>query len=93
MLERSESMTNLGEVLHQDGLAASLDSTVEVRAAKVRGAVFEIKSLCEDFRMQICGGMVGAIQLFESGIVPKLLANARTWVGITATTIKKLNAQ
>ena len=42
--------------------------------------------------MQICGGMVGAIQLYESGIVPKLLANAGTWVGITATTIKKLDA-
>ena len=91
-LERTESMTYLGEVLHQDGLAASVDSTVEVRAARVRGAVFEIKSLCEDFRMQICGGMVGAVQLFESGIVPKLLANAGTWVGITATTIKKLDA-
>ena len=91
-LERNESMTYLGEVLHQDGLAASVDSTVEGRAAKVRGAVFEIKSLCEDFRMQICGGMVGAIQLYESGIVPKLLANAGTWVGITATTVKKLDA-
>ena len=72
-------------------LPASI-STVEVRAARVRGAVFEIKSLCEDFRMQICGGIVGAVQLFESGIVPKLLANAGTWVGITATTIKKLDA-
>ena len=80
-LEMSKSMTYLGEVLHQDGLAASADSTVELRAAKVRGAVFEIKALCEDFRMQICGGMVGAVHLYESGIVPKLLANVGTWVG------------
>ena len=34
-LERSSSMTYLGEELHEDGLAASVDSTVERRAAKV----------------------------------------------------------
>ena len=58
----------------------------------MRGAVFEIKSLCDDFRIQICGGIVGAVHLYESAIVPKLLAHARTWVGISATSIKKLDA-
>ena len=91
-LEESKSMTYLGEVLHQDGLAASVDSTVELRVAKVRGAVFEIKQLCEDFRMQICGSMVGALHLYESCIVPRLLANAGTWVDISNATIKKLDA-
>ena len=91
-LEQSEAMTYLGEVLHQDGLAASVDATVERRVARVRGAIFEIKALCEDFRMQICGALVGALKLYESCIVPRLLANAGVWVDISKDTIKKLDA-
>ena len=91
-LLRSEAMTYLGEVLHQDGLAASVDATVDRRVARVRGAIFEIKALCEDFRMQISGGMMGALKLFKSCIVPKLLANSGVWVEISNTTIKKLDA-
>ena len=91
-LQRSEAMTYLGEVLHQDGLAASADATVDLRVARVKGAIFEIKALCEDFRMQICGGMVGAIKLFKSCVVPKLLANSGVWVEISNTTIAKLDA-
>ena len=92
MLERSESLTYLGEVLHENGLAASVDATVDLRVSRVRGAIFEIKALCEDYRMQICGGMVGAINLFEACIVPRLLANSGVWVEIASSTIKKLDA-
>ena len=51
-------------MLHQDGLASSNNSTMELRAAKVREAMFEIKQLYKDFRMQICGSMVGALHLY-----------------------------
>ena len=64
VLKRSESLTYLGEVLHESGLAASASATVDLRVSRVRGAIFEIKALCEDYRMQICGGMVGAISLY-----------------------------
>ena len=73
-------------------LSAIVEATVELRVSRVRGAIFEIKALCEDYRMQICGGMVGAINLFESCIVPRLLANSGVWVEIPSRTIKKLDA-
>ena len=91
-IQRSSSLTYLGEVLHENGLAASVDATVNLRVSRVRGAIFEIKALCEDYRMQICGGMVGAINLYESCIVPRLLANSGVWVEISSRTIKKLDA-
>ena len=51
-----------------------------------------LHSLCEDYRMQICGGMVGAINLFEACIVPRLLANSGVWTDISSSVIKKLDA-
>ena len=92
VLERSESLTYLGEIIHESGLAASVSATVDLRVSRVRGAIFEIKALCEDYRMQICGGMVGAINLFEACIVPRLLANSGVWTDISSSVIKKLDA-
>ena len=91
-LKRSESLTYLGEIIHESGLAASASATVDRRVARVRGAIFEVKALCEDYRMQICGGMVGAINVFEACIVPRLLANSGVWVEISNSAIKKLDA-
>ena len=42
--------------------------------------------------MQICGGMIGAISLLESCIVPRLLANFKVWTEIASSTMKKLDA-
>ena len=92
VLERSQSLTYLGEILHENGLAASASATIDLRVARVRGAIFELKAVCEDYRMQVCGGMVGAINLYESCIVPRLLANSGVWVDITSSAIKKLDA-
>ena len=63
-LQRSASLTYLGEIIHENGLSASVEATVDLRVSRVRGAIFEIKALCEDYRMQICGGMVGAAYKF-----------------------------
>ena len=66
VLERSESLTYLGEIIHKSGLKASVSATVDLRVGQVQGAIFKIKALCEDYRMQICGGMVCAINLLEA---------------------------
>ena len=42
--------------------------------------------------MQTCGGMVGAISLLESCLVPWLLANSGVWTEIANSTVKKLDA-
>ena len=58
-MKKMEQMKYLGDMLHEDGLTASVDATVMDRMAKVKGSIFELKALCEDYRLQICGGMMG----------------------------------
>ena len=45
-------MTYLGAELSKVGLAASLTATVNARETKVKGAIFELKALSKDYRMQ-----------------------------------------
>ena len=37
----------LGQILHEDGLEASVAATVEDRAGKFKGAIFEIRSIMD----------------------------------------------
>ena len=91
-MKNMKMMKYLGDMIHEDGLMASVDATVNDRVAKVRGSIFELKALCEDFRLQICGGMMGAIDILNMAIFPSLLANCGTWVNISKETVKKLDA-
>ena len=68
----------LGEILHEDGLAASVHATILDREGKVKGAIREAIAIMEDFRMQKIGGLMGGIDLWEVAIIPSLLNNAET---------------
>lgn len=91
-LQRKAAVTYLGDELSEGGLAASVDATIEAREAKVKGAIYELKYLCEDYRMQVVGGMLGAICIFNSCIVSSLLTNCSVWVKITKKSINRLDA-
>jgi hypothetical protein len=80
----------LGDIFHQGGLAASVHATIEDRKAKVKGACYEAAAIIEDWRAQVAGGFMGALDLFELAILPTLLYNAETWVGIQEDTITGL---
>ena len=82
----------LGDVLSSEGLAESVQATVRDRTGKVKGAIYELGVLIEDIRMQAVGGMDTAIELYESCIVPSLLANCATWMEIRKETEEKLDA-
>ena len=53
------------------------------REGKLKGAIFEVKSIIEDFQMQALGSMMAAWELWEKAMVPSLLSGAGTWVGAT----------
>ena len=57
----------------------------------MNGAIFETKSIIEEFRMQAVGGMMAAWELWERAMVPSLLSGAGTWTGITSTEIERLD--
>ena len=74
-MSRKVQDKHLGQILHQDGLAASVKTTVAERAGKFRGAVFEIRSVVEEFSMQIMGSMMAAKTLLERALLPSLLVS------------------
>ena len=76
----------LGQILHQDGLAASVAATVAEKAGKFKGAVFEIRSVVEEYSMQTMGSMMAAKTLLERALLPSLLAGAGNWTGISKKT-------
>ena len=76
----------LGQILHQDRLAASVAATVAEKAGKFKGAVFEIRSVVEEYSMQTMGSMMAAKTLLERALLPSLLAGAGNWTGINKKT-------
>ena len=67
------SEKDLGDILHSLRLSASVEATIKAREAKIRGLIYELRALVEDFRMQSVGGCQAALDLYESCIVPSLL--------------------
>ena len=89
MLEKDQDVY-LGDVLSSDGLSASVQSTVAHRLGRVKGAIYEAAAILKDYRIQAIGGMMGAWDIWEKAIIPKLLANCGSWVGISSQTLKLL---
>ena len=48
----------LGDMIHQDDLAASIEATVEERVGRIMAAGHEIKAVLDDYRLQAVGGMM-----------------------------------
>ena len=72
----------LGQMLHGGGLDRSAEATVGERAGRIKGATMEIKTIIEEFQMQVMGGMMAAWELWERALVPSLLSGAGTWFGL-----------
>ena len=60
MVKQKQSDRYLGQILHSDGVKASVNATISERVAKIKGAIFEVQSIIEQFEMQAMGGMMAA---------------------------------
>ena len=86
-MKRMKNFKYLGDIIDEQGLEESVDATGE---GKVKGSILELKAVCKDFQVQICGGMIGALDIFNMAICPALLANCGSWINVGETTIKRL---
>ena len=77
----------LGDMIHTDGLAASVAATVKDRTGKVKAAMYEAAAIIEDYRMQAVGGLMGAWDLWNMAIIPSLLNNSGVWTEIDEKTV------
>ena len=82
----------LGDIIHSEGLDASVEATVEDRMGRITSATHKIKAIMDDDRIQTIGGMMGAWDLWNLAVIPSLLNNCSTWEGITSKMVDKLEA-
>ena len=54
-------------------------------------AVFEIKTIIEDYRINSVGGILTGKELWDLAVIPVMLPNAGTWTQITDDSVSKLN--
>ena len=89
--QSSVSEIYLGEVIHSQGLEAGVMATIDNRLGKVRGAMYKVKALIEDFRLQAITGMEGAWILWKKSILPTLISGCGSWIGIGKKVYEKVD--
>ena len=80
-VKQRESDRYLGQMLHSGGLDMCAVATVQERVGRIKGATMEIKGIIEEFQMQVMGGMMAAVDLWEKALIPSLLSGSGTWFG------------
>ena len=58
----------------------SILETIKERSGRITGAIYEIRSIVEDIRMQYIGGLDPAFVLWDLVLIPSLLNNAESWI-------------
>ena len=57
----------------------------------VTRTIFEIRTVIDDFRSQVAGGLTPGMDIWEMAVLPMLLNNADCWMDITTKTIEELD--
>ena len=89
-IEIKEEEKYLGDFLHSFGLSKSVEVTVKERYGKCIKSVLELNSVINDFRMLTLGGINVGLDIFQMAILPVILNNSSTWIGMDKMTLKKL---
>ena len=91
IVTQSKSMDKyLGDMIHMDGLSASINATIDDRAGKIKASMYEVAAIVEDFRMQAVGGLRSAWDLWNLAIVPSLLSNCGVWTEMEEKSVDRL---
>ena len=89
-MKQEEQAKYLGDYLSHLGLAGSVAATVNKRKGLVTKSIFEIRTVVEDCRSQVCGGLTAGLDIWELAVIPMLINNAECWLEISSKTIQDL---
>ena len=81
----------LGDYLSDQGLSKSVEATINNRYGKIQAAIFELKAVLEDLRMQSIGGLKCGLDIWELALIPSLTNNCGTWTQISQQSVDKLD--
>ena len=79
----SEKEKYLGDIINERGCTESIQDTIKERIRKLVSKSEEIVQLANNHLMCGLGNSKAAFNLFEAQIIPSLLNNAESWIGIT----------
>ena len=82
--------TYLGDELGKT-VAESISLTIKKRLGLTKKAIFEIKSVVEDVRSGAVGGILSGVLLWNSSVLPYLLANSSTWFCMKKSDLDQLS--
>ena len=88
---QEEQAKYLGDQLCGLGLADSVAATVGKRRGMVTRTIFEVRTVIDDFRCQVAGGLTAKLDIWEMAVLPMLLNNADCWMNITNKTVEELD--
>ena len=81
----------LGDYISEEGLGKSTVSTIKKRYHKVMNTLTEIRTVIEDTRAQVVGGIMTGLEIWEVAVMPYLLNNGETWCDIPNEAIDMLD--
>ena len=59
----------------------------------MRGSILELTTISQDFRFEVVGGVLGALNIWNIAIVPSLLTNCSVWTEISEASLKLCEEQ
>ena len=86
----SEKEKYLGDIIHEKGIVESISATIKSRTNGLISKCDEIIKICESPVMGGTGNSLAALKLFEAQIIPALLHNCESWIGINQTHLSDL---
>ena len=89
-VSRFETFKYLGDYLSGEGLADSVNVTIAKRKGITKRTIYEIRSIVDDCRSTITGGIITGIQIWEMALIPMLLYNAETWLEMDRNALSSL---
>jgi hypothetical protein len=90
VIKHAGSEKYLGDWVNELGCKQSIDDTIKERMRKLTSKTNDIIMLAEAPMMGADGTSLAAIKLFEATVVPALLFNSESWIGITEAQINDL---
>ena len=85
----SASEKYLGDWISQKGTTISVSETINKRLHKARETTKEILTICSDPRLIGFSTAWGAVSEYNTKVLPQLLNNCESWLGISDSEIKK----
>ena len=90
VIEHSEKEKYLGDWIHEKGCKTSISETVKARMNRLVSKGEEIIQVSETPMMNGNGNSLAAFKLYEAQVIPALLFNSESWIGLKDTHISDL---